>query len=291
MFTRNLNLLYNDSFDSSAGGGDPAPEPQVSEAPEGGGGNPAWEDVRSLVDPETFARLQPKLEEWDKGVQQRLGTLTEKYKPYEQLLNGRTPDYLQQAVQFADMLDQAPDQIYERLGEYLRSTGRLPGQQEPSQEQQQPEAESLDEQLPVDPRLSQLEQAQQQMMQMMQAQAQERLRQQAESQLDAEIRQLREKHNLDDEDIQEVIRRAALAAQRVQGTPGARVPTLEEAYQEYQALQNRILSKPRPGDSAPQLVPPGGGASSSQQQKSWGQASKSEMQDAIVALLQGGKQQ
>src|SRR5690606_18435210 len=132
--------------------------------------------------------------EWDQGVQQRLGSVTEKYKPFEPLLNGRTPEYLQQAVQFADLLDQAPEQIYENLGRYLQSTGRLPA---PAQgQQQQPGQEPQEEQPEVDdPRLAQLQEQQERINQFLIQQHQEQLRRQAESQLDAEIRQLREKHN------------------------------------------------------------------------------------------------
>lgn len=295
MFTRNLNLLFNVDLDPMAGGGgDGTQEP--TGAPGGGGGNPAWDDIRSLVDPDTFARLEPKLREWDTGVQQRIGSLTEKYKPFETLLNGRTPEYLQQAVQFADMLDKSPVEVYQRLGQYLESQGiKVPSAVQAQQQQQQalgPQEGQEDEDGVIDPRLAQLEQAQQQIMQMMQQQQRAELQRAAQVQLDNEIKQLREKHpELDDVDVQEVIKRAALAAQRVQGTPGARIPSLEEAYQELVAYQNRILNKPRPGDSAPQLVPPGGGASSGQQQKSWGSLSRSEMQDAVAALLKGNQGQ
>jgi hypothetical protein len=265
-------------------GGEPGaevqiPNPDASQAPTGD--NPAWSDLQKDLDPISFEKVKPHLSKWDQNVQQRLAKATEPYAPYKDILVDRQPESVKMALQVADMLEKDPVQLYQQLNGWLQTQGLLPNQEQNPELTPDPEADPEEE----PPALKQLREEQEQMRSYLQQQEQVRIQQQADKDLDTEIGSLRTAHpELDEADLKEIIRRAAITAQQT-----GNIPTLEEAWEDYQALTNRILSRPRPGDSAPSLLPTSGGTPANQPQRSLGQLSNSETQDLIAGMLAADK--
>lgn len=286
---RNLNIRFDGpEGGAEVGGGEQVVEQQLVTSPpqqestaQQGQGNPAWAPIREALDPITFNKIEPHLKEWEKQAQARVTSANQQFEAYKPILGDRQPDFVQKAITYAEQLDADPAAVYQMLGAYLQQTGHLPN----AQEAQQALEENEEQEVVQDPRVDQIQQGLQQL-------RQEQLQAQASTRLEADIGKLREAHKeLVDEDVTEIIRRAAFVAQQNAGRSGAKIPTLEEAYGDYVALRNRILSTPRAADSAPQLVPPSGGNPAGQQQGSWGSKSRTEVQDAVAALLSAGKGQ
>lgn len=246
-------------------------------------GNPAWASIQSELDPISFSRIQPKLKEWDDGVQQRLSSVTEKYRWADEIAkSGYQPEQVTMALQAAQMLNEQPEVIYQKLHEFLEANGRLPQNQ-----QELDDAVEGDEQQD-DPRLQALAQQQEQMQQFLIMQENQRLQQQADAALETEISQLKSSHpEFEDADIQEIISRAALKAQMAASQGVQQIPTLEEAAQDYVSnVRNRILSAKRPGDTAPRLMPTNGGVPASGiAPGTMGGLSKKQAEDLLAELV------
>lgn len=239
------------------------------------GDNPAWKEFQDQLDPMSYSRVKPLLSKWDQGVTQKMSQASEQYAPYKDIIAGRDPKTLELALRYADALDQNPVQVFQQMQNWLTSQGMLE-QQQYDEEQESEDGEQ------EDPRFAQLQQQQEQMRDFLAQQHQAQIDSQADADLNRESAALKQAHpDLSDEDMQEVYRRAAFAAQQ-----GGKVPTLEQAYTEFSALRDRIRSMPRPGDSAPNLVPLNGGTPSPQSQRSLGSLSREESQNMLAALIE-----
>lgn len=258
-----------------------------AEAQQTDGINPAWETFREKLDPISFRAIQDDLKAMDASAQQRITSVNEQYKPWKQFADaGLAPEQIQQAVTIAQQLNEKPEEIYTALGTFLERNGRLPNKQELKQEvneqQDDPDAEAA-----LDPRFKSLEQQQQAIMEFLQNQQQAEIERTADAAIDSEIKALRAAHpELTDADEKEIISRAALIAQQNFAAGNKKVPTLEEAHANFDALRTRILSTPRPGDSAPQLLPTSGGVPSAANQKSLGSLTNQETQNLIADLME-----
>lgn len=260
-------------------------EPTV-DAGEGGesAGNPAWDEIRTKLDPTTFKLIEPSLRGWETNAQKRIEESNKQFGWAADLTkNGVTPEQIQQSLLIANKLNEDPAAIHEALGNFLRENGRLPDKQE-LQQQVEEDADD-DSEDSEDPRLSQLEQQQQQIAQFLQQQQEAQQLAEASAALDQEVEALKKAHpEFSADDVQEVMQRAAFKAQ-VSGN----VPPLEDMAAEYIGLRNRILTTPRAADSAPRLLPTGGGvAQAGGGQKSLGQLDKNEAQNLVANLLSGG---
>lgn len=284
---RNLNLRFIEGDGGEVtGGGDSALGDQSQVAPEQGAptqqsqGNPAWEPVRSALDPISFSKIEPHLKDMDKSAQSRIESLTKQYEPFQAHLKDRQPEFVGKAIAYAEALERDPAQVYQMLGDFLQQTGRFPTQKEAEQEFDAQDAEEQQE--PVkDPRVDQI------MEHLARIERQE-ASQRATSELQTAVSSLQEAHkDLTPEDTQEIIRRAAFVAQQNPGKDINFSKELESAYADFAELKNRILSTPRPGDSAPLLPPISGGtpAAPHQQQKPWSQYSNQEIQNLIAGGL------
>lgn len=270
-----------DNLNPSSVGTDTAEQPE---------GNPAWEKLRSKLDPISFHAIQDDLEAMDDAANQRITNVNQRYEPYRAFAEqGINPQQIQQALTISQQINERPEDIYQYLGQFLQQNGRMPSQQEVKNAS---EAGAIGEEAEpqVDPRLDQLSQQQQAIMQFLQEQQQAEVNREAEISLDTETKQLRAAHpELGDEDVKEVIRRAAFVAQQNLALGNHKIPSLEEAYTDFNALRTRILSTPRPGDSAPRLLPTSGGIPSAVGQKTLGSLSRTETQDLIAGLLEQNK--
>ena len=239
------------------------------------GGNPAWETLRSKLDPISFSKIEDDLRGWDKSAETRIASVNQKLSGYEKL---GSLEKLQTYASLAQRIDAEPEVIYDALGKFLQKTGRMPSKQE-----LETVVENEEQQPTENPELAEIRAQQQRITEFFEQQREEQNRIQAENALNDEIEQLRQAHkDFTDEDVQEVIMRAAFAAQR----DGKKVPTLEEAAAEYvEKVRNRILSTPRPGDSAPRLLPTSGGGTGSTESVSLGKMSSNDIQSLVANLI------
>lgn len=277
------DLIGTDSVDTSAevSTTDSGPVDGGTSATESGnGGNPAWESLRTKLDPISFKAIEDDLKGWDKSAETRISTLNTQLKSYSELGDA---DQLRQYAQIAQQIDANPEAIYEALGTFLRENGRLP-ETEKEMEDALDDVEE-DGQVARDPRYDELAQQQEQMRLFLEQQEETRVAQEADKALEQEIGQLRQTHpDFSDDDIQEVLMRAALDM----SNGGNR--SLDELASEYiEKTVNRIRAVPRPGDSAPRLLPTSGGvATGVGQGTSLGKMSRGDVQSLIAASLQQG---
>ena len=248
------------------------------------GGNPAWDSLRSKLDPVSFHNIQDDLKTFDKNAESRISSLNQQLKQYNEL---GSPEQLQNYAAIAQRLDTEPEVIYNALGEFLKQNGRLPETQQEMQEAvDEEEATSGNDEAPVDPRLAQLEQQTQQMQEFLSQQEQMRIQQEADVVLGQEIDELKQAHpDFSEDDVREVLMRAAFQLQS-----SGKAAKLSDVAQEYvDKTVNRIRAVPRPGDSAPRLLPTSGGMPGGQQAKPLGQLSRNDIQSLIASSIEQGR--
>ena len=273
---------------------DTAPEVSESSGPVGEtteqqvsgdtGGNPAWDSLRSKLDPVSFHSIQDDLKNFDKNAESRISSLNQQLKEYNEL---GSPEQLQSYATIAQRLDTEPEVIYNALGEFLKQNGRMP-ETEAELQTAVDDEEATNEygEVPADPRIAQLEQQQQQMQNFLAEQENFRIQQEADSSLEQEIGELKKAHpEFTEDDVREVLMRAAFQLQS-----GGKANKLSEVAQEYvDKTVNRIRAVPRPGDSAPRLLPTSGGMPGGQQATPLGKLSRSDVQSLIASSLEQGR--
>ena len=243
------------------------------------GGNPAWESLRTKLDPISFKCIEEDLKGWDKCAETRISTLNSQLKPYKDL--GEV-EQLQSYAALAQQIDAQPEVIYEALGNFLRENGRMPETQE---ELQDAVDDTEDGQEYRDPRFDELQKQQEQMRQFLEQQETVRMEQEADQALEQEIGQLQQSFpDFTNDDIQEVLMRAAFELNN------GSERKLDEIAKEYiEKTVNRIRAVPRPGDSAPRLLPTSGGVPTNNGQGTpLGKMSRGDVQSLIAASLQQG---
>lgn len=248
------------------------------------GGNPAWDSLRSKLDPVSFHNIQEDLKNFDKNAESRISSLNQQLKQYNEL---GSPEELQNYAAIAQRLDTEPEVIYNALGEFLKQNGRLPqNEQELQDAVDEEEATNESGDAPIDPRIAQLEQQQQQMQEFLAQQEQMRVQQEADAALEQEIGELKKAYpDFSEEDMQEVLMRAAFQLQS-----NGKTVKLSDVAQEYvDKTVNRIRAVPRPGDSAPRLLPTSGGVPGGQQAKPLGKLSRNDVQSLIASSLEQGR--
>ena len=263
-------------------GTEQAAEP-VEPAPAESAGNPAWDTLRSELDEISFHRIEPHLKEMDRAAQQRVTTSNQQLAPYKEFIDsGVTSEDMQTGLALAQRVNSNPEELYEALGTYLRDNGRLPNEVELKQEIKENAEESKEEEKPSDPRYDELAQQTAQMREFLQAQDFERQVGVASQALAQEETALKTANPyLNDADIKTIQRQAVSIARET-----GKVPSLSEVHDGwFTELRTRFLSTPRPGDSAPRLLPTSGGLPSSVPQKSLGELSSAETQDIIASLI------
>lgn len=247
------------------------------------GGNPAWESLREKLDPVSFHNIQEDLKNFDKNAESRIASLNQQLKQYSEL---GSPEQLQNYAMIAQKLDTEPDVIYNALGEFLRQNGRLPETEQELQDAVDEETANESDQAPVDPRIAQLEEQQQMMQQFLAEQENMRIQQEADAALEQEINELKQAHpDFSEDDVREVLMRAAFQLQS-----NGKAAKLSDVAQEYvEKTVNRIRAVPRPGDSAPRLLPTSGGMPGGQQAKPLGKLSRDDVQNLIASSIQQGR--
>jgi len=248
---------------------------QEATGPEDNSGfNPAWEPIKEKLGDAAFQLIQPELSKWDQGVNKRFETINSEFAPYKEL---GSVEELSNYRNIIEQMDSNPEAMYEALGNFLQENGRMP-----SKAEAQEIADEIDEEsdTSVDPRIEELAQGQEQIRQFLEAQQEAEIQAQAESELNAEITDLESSRGYSKDDMQEIIRTAAFLSSQ-----SDKVVPLSVAADQFDALRERILTQPRPGDSAPRLLPTSGGNAAALQNKTPGSLSRGETQDLISAYL------
>lgn len=249
------------------------------------GFNPAWEPIKEKLGDAAFQLIQPELSKWDQGVNKRFETINAQYAPYKDL---GSAEELANYKQIVEQLDADPNAMYDALGKFLEETGRMPTQKEAQEIADEVEAEASNE--AVDPRIDELAKGQEQIREFLEQQQQFELQQKAEAELASEIEELESSRGYSKDDMQEIISRAAFLSQQPDKNGNYQIVPLSVAADQFDALRERILTTPRPGDNAPKLLPTSGGTPQNLQNKSMGDLSRGETQDLIAAVLaQGSK--
>lgn len=239
-------------LDLSAQIGDPQQQ-QVSE------GNPAWNEVLGIIPKEFHPQVTPHFKQWDQNFQQSLekakAEATKPYQAYQQFVDNRiNPQELVAAYQVFQGLNEKPLDIYNRLGDMLRSNGLLqPDEKLP---------EETEEEVFKDPRVDKVLEQQQLFMQQFQAQQQQAQQQQAlqqfaqqmDAQIEDEFGQLSQSvGQIPDWLRLELINRASTMTDTLQ-----RPVSILEAFQNFQQVQSQV-QKVSPSTNAPRVIPSGGG--------------------------------
>ena len=262
----------------------PVETAEVTPEAEASGVNPAWESLRTKLDPVSFHNIQDELKNFDKNAESRISSLNQQLKEYNEL---GSPEQLQNYAAIAQRLDTEPEVIYNALGEFLKQNGRLPNNEAELQDAvDEEEATNENGEAPVDPRLAQLEQQTQQMQEFLAQQEQMRVQQEADVVLGQEIDELKQAHpDFSEDDVREVLMRAAFQLQST-----GKTAKLAEVAQEYvDKTVNRIRAVPRPGDNAPRLLPTSGGMPGGQQAKPLGKLSRNDVQSLIASSIEQGR--
>lgn len=282
---------------------EPTTEATQVEAPAGGdssgGDNPAWEPIRSSLDENTYSLIKPHLSKFDQEASRRIAATNEKYGWAGQLTeSGQTPEKIQAAVRFAQQLEENPVEMLNRLRGFVEENypddyGKLDwiARQQQALADGQLEAPNLDED--EDPRFAEIRQQQEELAQQQEAQRdflqqqeQTRVFNEMTNQIDRDVTRIREaRPDIAREDWAEILNYCALQANQGQ------MVTVEQAVGWFDSIANRIRTTPRPGDSAPDLLPLGGGNAARPQTLDPSNMTDAQIQEFIASDLEAKKAQ
>lgn len=227
------------------------------------GGNPAWSGLLGSLPEGLHGVVRPYLEEWDKGVNNRFQKIHSDYEPlkaYQQFAEqGLTPEALMQAHSLFNLINEDPRRVYDQMGAAFGFNNPEQGRQEQSQGQnlddfgfeETPDASQVD--IENHPKIVEMREKLEQAEQYIQAQYQQELNKQVETELDGEIDSLYEKFNLDPNDDRPEQFAMGLALSGM---------SLEAGFQKYVELTQSILQND-PARTAQRILPASGGVPSS----------------------------
>lgn len=236
------------------------------------GGHPAWQEILNEVPQELHEKLTPKLQEWDKGVQQKIQRVHSDYEPYKPILSqGYAPEDLETAVKIYNAIQTDPRMVYDSLGthyQFATESNNQQGSSSTGQGQTEPTGEE-------DPYAAQFQKYDEQMSLMAQAiiaQREKEAEEQADVELDQELSGLKQQFGDFDESY--------VLAKMYAGMSG------EDAAKEYIGMVQRISQGTMP---KPLIMGAGGGLPN--QQTDIKKASDKDVNSLVVQMLQADQQQ
>lgn len=269
------------------GTGDVAPAPSGTEAPAQGqqqanpapqgGGNPVYDGIRSKLGP-SYSLVEPDLREWDRQAQERITKANAEAKRYAELGDFQT---LSQAAQLQRLLQSDPKAVHDRLTQFLRQNGTLPPEVQAAVDaQEDDDSEEYD-----DPRFAQLQQSQQQIASFLADQQRQQAEAQALGQFESQMTSIRQQNpHFTDQDENRIYRMAYATAVSTDGEPD-----LAAAAAELNSMRTDFLSAPRPGSSAPRLVPSGGGQPPRGEATPYAKQNPQQTQQSVVEMLRANR--
>jgi hypothetical protein len=262
-----------------AGAENPGPVADAGSQPQGGGENPAWAPFKEQLGEVPYRLIQPTLAEMDKKANERFEAIHKEYEPLKGFSDlGVTPDQVRQQQQIIDLLNNDPLTFYNMLGQNPQIAAALQqGTEEPVEEQPGDE-DPFD--LAQHPQFQALQQQNQQMMQMLQERQQQEQAQQMDQQIETEMSDVFGKHpDLNEQDQRQAI---IVWSNMVQMDPNA---TLDQAVEQVAGYKQSILSTPRPGASAPQVMPTNGSSPSPNSNAQMGAMSNKDTRNLVQQML------
>lgn len=243
---------------------DPTPAPVVTEPPvqqpSNSGGHPAWQEILNTIPASLHDSVRPTLEQWDKGVEDKLNKVHSQYAPYKQFLdNGISPDVLDQGVRFVNALNNDPQKVYEQLAEYLGVNSGQGQQNAPEVDLGEGQPQQVS-----DPRIDQLTKQQEQILNtIQQAQAAEQQRQMdawLEQKVTSVNNDVKTKHGIDLAANQQawrfIMSQAAMETSNNQSLdPNIAIDNAVSAYMD---LVGQVRASSA-SNNAPKVMPPSGG--------------------------------
>lgn len=250
------------------------------EAPSGG--NPAWQPYREALPEINFKLIEPLLAEQDKQVNRKFEEIHKQYeplKPYQEL--GVPAERIQQVMPIMDMLDADPVQFYELLIQHpavaaklAEATGQDFGLDEPAE---QPDPTDISS----NPQFQQMQEQLSGFQKMFEEQQRQEATKQVDAEVESEVAAFRQgRPDLTDGDMENIFNRISATYQNT-----GKLLSFEQAAGAHDAYRNSILSAPRPGASAPRVMPTNGGAPSPNSPAKLGTMSPQQTRDLMASLV------
>lgn len=246
-------------FGDSTGPEETTTFPQQTQQSQEPAENPAWVTLKEKLPKEFHSQIDPILRDWDAGVKRQFEANKSRYSSFDPLIEqGITPDAIQQAMGIVERINSEPIAFFEQMRDLLLQNGMIE-QAEKVQDKIEDLEEEQGQQQASDPRVDQIMQAQQQLVDSVRAEQAQRAQQEAAARTDAliksELATIESKVGpLPEWAKVELFNRAAFLSDQLN-----RDVSLTEAYRDMQALRQQMLNQPRPGAQAPRVVPSGGG--------------------------------
>lgn len=234
----------------------PGPGADAGNQPQGGD-NPAWTPFKEQLGEVPYNLIKPTLQDMDRKANERFEAIHKQYEPLKGFSDlGVTPDQVRQQQQIIDLLNNDPLTFYNMLGQnpqIAQALAQQSGTEEPVEEPGDDDPFDLEQ----NPQFQAMQQQNQQMMQMLQERQQQEQAQQMDQQIESEMADVFGRH----QDFNEQDQRQAIIiwSNMVQFDPNA---TLEQAAEQVAGYKQSILSTPRAGASAPQVMPTNGSSPS-----------------------------
>lgn len=196
--------------------------------------NPAWNSVLDKIPAEFHSQIIPTFQEWDKNFQSKTSEVQSQYEPYNFLLEGGIdPQRVQMALNLTNIIDADPRKFYEEMGNFYKDQWGQGQQGQDNGEEFQLGAAEEDFDITQHPKFQELQQTIEAMSQGLQQQEQEKAIKQAEAEVEAEVKQLKEEYGDWDEEF-------------VFSLAVAKNIPLKQAVEAYNAKFGQAQSQPKP---------------------------------------------
>lgn len=132
------------TVDASAGNNGPdnnGASGQDNNNQDNNGGHPAWKEILDVLPSEFHSLVRPTLENWDKGVQNKLQEVHSKYEPYKEFVENEVdPGLIDQSLALVHQMNSDPEstiaQAIEAFGlDYVKKAAEEVIQQQNNQQQ------------------------------------------------------------------------------------------------------------------------------------------------------------
>lgn len=78
-------------------------------------GHPAWQEILDVLPDDLHSLVKPTLEKWDRGVQDKVQSLHQKYDPYKTIIeNGYDPNRIEQSLGLVQRLETDPEAVIQQ---------------------------------------------------------------------------------------------------------------------------------------------------------------------------------
>lgn len=160
----------------------------------GTGTNPAWDSLLSQIPEDLHSQVQPVLQDWDKGVQDRFTKVHDEYAPYKPYKEaGISGEDINLALGLYTAIQERPEEVMAAMKEW-QEVDNAGGSSDNGASDSQGQQSQTDFDLTKHPEFQKLNQASQQMAQILLEQRQEEEAKAADAAFDKELQEAKAKH-------------------------------------------------------------------------------------------------